>query len=81
MAVQNGLQCFSDIGGWIDAVELARRHIDARSAQFSAPTSCPANNAFFRVSAISRSFCPYRARSRGPLGAARVRIPDLRGEE
>jgi len=26
MAVQNGLECFSDIGGWIDAVELARRH-------------------------------------------------------
>ena len=26
MAVQTGLQCFSDVGGWIDAVELARRH-------------------------------------------------------
>jgi hypothetical protein len=26
MAVQNGLQCFSDIGGWVDAVERQKRH-------------------------------------------------------
>src|SRR5437763_11071914 len=34
---------------------------EASIAQFSAPSSLPANRAFFLLRAIARSFCPYRA--------------------
>src|SRR3954447_19419261 len=43
---------------------------EAITAQCAAPPSEPANSAFFRVRAISWSFCPYRAGSRGPLSLA-----------
>jgi hypothetical protein len=44
--------------------------MEAKSAQFAAPTSWPANNAFFLVRAIIRSFCPCRSEFGSPLSVA-----------
>lgn len=52
MAVDNGLECFGDVGGRVDVVELAGG--DERRNQFSTPTSCAAKRAFFLVRQTGR---------------------------
>src|SRR5579859_5231923 len=48
---------------WIKVLAIAQRR---------APASDPANNEFFLVMVITRSFCPCRARAGSPLSMAPV---------
>lgn len=47
MAADNGLECFRDVGGRVDVVELAGGNDRRKQSPIVSPTSCPAKRAFF----------------------------------
>ena len=71
VAIDQAGKHVAEVGGRIDAVQLAALDQRATTAQFSAPSSEPANRAFLRFSAIAQLFCPYRAGGRGKVSLAR----------